>query len=63
MSGLELKINGAVAELELNNPSKLNALTREMLKALQTHLDRLERDPDIRVVLVTAAAEVRPVDA
>ena len=55
MSGLELKINGAVAELELNNPSKLNALTREMLKALQTHLDRLERDPDIRVVLVTAA--------
>ena len=39
MSALHLSIDGAVAELRLDNPAKLNALTVPMLDALEAHLD------------------------
>ncbi len=57
MSALSLSINGPVAELKLENPAKLNALTKLMLEALDGHCARLEKDESVRVVLVKAAGD------
>ena len=55
MSALHLIRHGAIAELKLDNPAKLNAFTLDMLKALEAHCDALERDASIRAVVITAA--------
>lgn len=55
MSSVHLKINGRVAELHLDNPSKLNAFSVDMLSQLAGHLETIERNPSIVCVLVTAA--------
>jgi len=55
MSRVHFNINGRIAELRLDNPSKLNAFTVEMLGQLAQHLDTIERSADIACVLVTAA--------
>jgi len=57
MSALHLIIDGPIAELRLDNPQKLNALTVPMLEALEDHCAALERDDAIRVVLLTAEGE------
>lgn len=57
MSRLHLIIDGAIAELRLDNPSKLNALTLPMLDALDAHCAVLERDAAIRAVIVTAEGD------
>ncbi|MFP7571092.1 enoyl-CoA hydratase/isomerase family protein [Marivita sp. S2033] len=54
MSALHLISHGPVAELRLDNPAKLNALTVDMLKALETHCATLEGDRDVRAVIITA---------
>lgn len=48
-----LNRDGAVAWLRLNRPDALNALNRDVFAALDGHLTTIERDPDIRVVVVT----------
>ncbi|MDQ2064948.1 enoyl-CoA hydratase/isomerase family protein [Xinfangfangia sp. CPCC 101601] len=53
MSSLDLTISGAVAELRLNNPSKLNCFTNDMLAQLAGHLERVEGDPVVRALIVT----------
>lgn len=53
MSAVHLDIAGPVATLTLDNPAKLNALTPEMLHDLNGHLDQVEADPAVRVVLLT----------
>ncbi len=55
MSALHLIPHGAVAELKLDNPEKLNAFTTDMLAALDSHIGTLERDPEVRAVVITAA--------
>lgn len=57
MSALHLAVEGAVAELRLDNPAKLNALTVPMLEALDAHCATLERSPEVRVVIVTGTGE------
>jgi enoyl-CoA hydratase len=57
MSDLHLSIEGPIAELLLDNPGKLNALTIPMLKALEAHCDVVERDASVRVVMVTAEGD------
>lgn len=47
-----------VAILTLNHPEKRNALSRDMLTALQGHLDRCAADPAVRVVVLRAAGSV-----
>ncbi len=42
-----------VAGLTLNRPAQYNALSRELLGALQAELDRIKDDPAIRVVVIT----------
>ena len=50
---VRLDINGAVAVLTLDRPAKLNALTAAMTEQLATHLDRINRDREIRVAVLT----------
>jgi enoyl-CoA hydratase len=46
-----------VAVLTLNRPDTLNALSVEMLAELDGLLDAIEREPDVRAVIVTGAGE------
>jgi enoyl-CoA hydratase/carnithine racemase len=57
MSKVHLERKGAIASLRLDNPPKLNALTLEMLAALDKHCDELDRDDGIRCVLLTAEGD------
>ncbi len=54
MSAVHLVLRGPVAELRLDNPAKMNALTVGMLADLAAHLDLIERRPEVVCVLVTA---------
>jgi enoyl-CoA hydratase/carnithine racemase len=57
MSSVHLLISGAVAELRLDNPAKLNCLTVEMLAQLAAHLEVVERRTEVACVLVTAEGD------
>ena len=57
MSALHLSIEGAIAELRLDNPAKLNALTVPMLEALDAHCATLERSAEVRAVIVIGTGE------
>ncbi len=46
---------GGAAWLTLNRPRQLNALSREVIEALQGHLSSLEKDSAVRVVVLAAA--------
>jgi len=54
VSGLHLIRHGAVAELRLDNPAKLNAFTLDMLNAVEPHCAEIERDPGISAVVISA---------
>jgi enoyl-CoA hydratase/carnithine racemase len=57
MSAVHLNINGPVAELVLDNPGKLNALTLPMLAELETHCAQIENNDKLRVVLLRAEGD------
>jgi enoyl-CoA hydratase/carnithine racemase len=57
VSAVHLVLDGPVAELRLDNPAKLNALTVPMLEALEAHCETLERAPNLRAVVLTAEGE------
>jgi enoyl-CoA hydratase len=57
MGALNLTIDGGLAELRLDNPAKLNSLTVPMLAALDAHCAALERNPDVRAVIVTGTGD------
>src|SRR6478736_4610651 len=44
-----------IAQLTLNRPEKLNALTTEMVQSLHAHLDAIAADSSCRVVILTGA--------
>ena len=44
-----------VATLALNRPERMNAITQEMLRLLGEALLDAERDPDVRVIVLTGA--------
>jgi enoyl-CoA hydratase len=48
---------GAVATVTLNRPDKLNALSHELLTELHAAMGDLDRDPDVRVAILTGAGE------
>ena len=52
-----LEVDGPIATITLNRPEKLNAIDPEMLALLEDGCARLEREPDVRVVLLTGAGE------
>lgn len=57
MSAVHFTQEGRLAELRLDNPAKMNALTVGMLDQLAAHLDRIERDRGIAAVMLTAEGE------
>ena len=57
MSALHLHLRGAVAELRLDNPARLNALSLDMLHSLDRHCAVIDRNPAVRCVIVTAQGE------
>lgn len=50
-------ITDSVAEITLNRPQKHNAVTPEMAAALHDYAARIDRDDDIRAVLLKGAGE------
>ncbi len=57
MAILERNDTGAIARLTLNAPDRLNALSDEMLAALQQEFDALSKDSAIRVVILAGAGK------
>jgi len=49
--------NDAIAVLTFNRPDKLNALSTELLQEFESHLNRIETDDSIRVVIITGKGE------
>jgi enoyl-CoA hydratase/carnithine racemase len=49
------RTDGPVAILTLNRPHAMNALSGELIDALQAEFDSLSTDPSIRVVIIEAA--------
>ena len=52
-----LQINGAVAEVVLNRPKKLNAVTPAMSDLLESISRQVDRDPNVRVVLLRGSGD------
>ncbi|MDF3413663.1 enoyl-CoA hydratase [Sulfitobacter sp. M57] len=57
MAILQMTQRGPVAELTMNAPERLNALSDEMLDALQTRLDQLATDPKVRVITLAGSGK------
>ncbi|WP_170432702.1 enoyl-CoA hydratase [Ruegeria arenilitoris] len=57
MAILERNDTGAIAHLKMNTPERLNALSDEMLEALQSELDTLRDDRTIRAVILSGAGK------
>ena len=54
---LIVKHEGPVAIVTINRPDKLNAFNSELLAELHVVLDDIERDPSVRVLVITGAGE------
>lgn len=51
------RVTGHLGRIVLNRPGAINALNADMVTALHTVLDRWERSPRVRAILVTGAGE------
>ena len=54
---LLLEKDGAIATITFNNPKALNALTLETFAGLETLFDDLEKDTEVRVIILTGAGD------
>ncbi|MBC7478041.1 MAG: enoyl-CoA hydratase/isomerase family protein [Pseudorhodobacter sp.] len=54
MTQVHLLMDGPIAEMRLDNPAKLNALTPDMLTQMAAHCDAIEQRDDVVAVLLTA---------
>ncbi len=57
MTAVHLERDGAIGVLRLDNAAKLNSLTPAMLAALDDHCDAIDRDAELRCILVTAQGD------
>lgn len=57
MEILERRDAGGIAYLHMNAPERLNALSDEMLAALQAQIDALAEDRETRVVVISGAGK------
>ncbi len=57
MAILERNDTGAVAHLHMNTPERLNALSDDMIGALQGQFDALKQDQSIRAVILSGAGK------
>lgn len=54
---IQLAIESHVAQVTINRPKVMNALSRQTLDLLEEVLDRLEEDDEVRAVVLTGAGE------
>jgi enoyl-CoA hydratase len=54
---IDFKVDGGIATLTLARPEKLNALTFPMIAELESVARDIDRDPAIRVAIITGAGE------
>ena len=54
---IEFEIEEHIGRLTLNRPSKLNALDPEMLDALEETIRRADREPELRVLVLSGEGE------
>ncbi|WP_417672183.1 enoyl-CoA hydratase/isomerase family protein [Roseibium sp.] len=52
---VKLTVFDGIAVLTLNRPDSLNALSKEMVQALEARIDEIAVMPDVRVVILTGA--------
>lgn len=52
---VDFQRQGMTARITLNRPEKLNAISLEMARRLETIVAECNRDPDIRAVILTGA--------
>ena len=57
MALLERHDTNSIAHLKMNAPEKLNALSEEMLSALQSQFDNLQNDRQIRAVILSGSGK------
>jgi len=57
MAILERRVVGAVAHLHMNAPERLNALSDEMLAALQAQFDELRETSSVRAIVLSGAGK------
>ena len=57
MTLLERHDTNSIAHLKMNAPEKLNALSEEMLSALQSQFDNLQNDRQIRAVILSGSGK------
>jgi crotonobetainyl-CoA hydratase len=55
MRELEVETRGPIAIFTLNRPEKLNALSPSLMEAIETEVAAFDRDPALRVGIVTGA--------
>jgi enoyl-CoA hydratase/carnithine racemase len=55
---VESSRDGHVALLRLNRPEARNALSRELMEALASELERLDPDPEVRCVVIAGSEKV-----
>jgi 2-(1,2-epoxy-1,2-dihydrophenyl)acetyl-CoA isomerase len=48
-------VHDGIATLVMNRPDRMNALNNELASALNSTLERLSKDPSVRVVVITGA--------
>ena len=53
---LELNVEGEVAVLKIARPAALNALNSETLDELTVALEEVEKDDDVKVLILTRMA-------
>ncbi len=51
------EVDGAIGWLTFNNPSRRNAVSMDMWQAIPEIMDAFERDPAVRVIVLTGAGD------
>lgn len=54
---ITLKIDSGIARLTLNDPDRRNAMTLSMGREIESAVESLNADPDVRVVIVSGAGK------
>ncbi|MCE2466767.1 MAG: enoyl-CoA hydratase/isomerase family protein [Caldilineaceae bacterium] len=54
---ISFRVDGHVAEITLDRPDKLHALNVDMLNAMAEHVQDIDRDHEIRVLVITSTGD------
>jgi enoyl-CoA hydratase len=54
---ITLEIDGPIAVLTINRPEKRNAVNNQTVEDIDAALEKIEKNPDLRVMILTGAGE------